>query len=88
MSLAYLRDAIIKRLEEQADGRGQAAIDFRFQAEMTADQYAMMQVDRLAEARGITLAARIVKAEYKRMTETETQPEATPAPEKKVEDVY
>ncbi len=90
MSLAYLRDGIIKRLQRETDALGQAAIDMRVHSQISADTYAMMQVDRLAEARALARAAKIVIEEYKRLTETpQTEDEPQSAAQKQTkETVY
>lgn len=70
MSLAHLRDSISAALQKEVDALAQSAIDMRVHPGMTADTYAMVQVDKLAEARALAKAQRIVIQEYKKMTET------------------
>lgn len=70
MSLSHLRDSIIKHLTEAADSAANRAINMRVHAATQADGYALTQADCLSEARTYTEAARIVLAEYKKMTET------------------
>ena len=81
MSLSFLRDAVIKHLQTLADAAAQSAIDMQVHPEMSSDRYALMQVNKLAYARGLTEAARVVTREYKRLTEappddtTQTEPD-------------
>lgn len=84
MSLSFLRDAIVKSLQERVDARVNAAVNIRPRPAstdldaMTSDEYAMQAVDMLAEARAYGEAARVVIAEYNRMVEPEkTQAEET-----------
>lgn len=69
MSLSYLKDGVVRKLESRAAALAQEAIDYRIHPSMASDAYAMAQVDRLAMARGLTEAMNIVIAEYKRLTE-------------------
>lgn len=84
MSLSYLRDNILKALQELVDARTNDAINMRpryadpSMAAMTTGEYAMQQINTLAEARALALAARIVADEYKKIT----QPEKTGEKEK------
>lgn len=82
MSLSYLRDAIIKSLEERADKLANVAINFRVQAVTSTDEYAMNVADTLAQARAYTDAIKIVIAEYKKMTEAEQPNEMASDPQK------
>lgn len=87
MSLSYLRDAVLKRLQDRVDTVVQSAIDMRVQS-MKMDEYAMLQVDKLAEARALATAALIVGEEYKRLTEPAPKPEDQPQPKTLAESVY
>lgn len=90
MSLSHFRDSIVARLEKRATELAQTVIDFRVQQVTSVDQYALIQSDLLAQSRALSEAARIVVAEYKRLTEVAETP-AEPSPmlkQKKDEPVY
>ena len=92
MSLSHYRDSITECLQKQIDLLAQQAIDMRVHPSMSSDTYALVQVDKLAQARAYADAARIVIAEYKRMTETPAQQDETQEkgdqPEKKEKPLY
>lgn len=88
MSLSHYRDAISARLQESVDKLCQSAIDMRVHHEMTADTYAMVQIDLLAQARALADARRIVIAEYKRLTEVADKEEVKEKQQEKSESVY
>lgn len=93
MSLSHYRESITKALQESVDKLAQEAIDMRVHPQMTADTYAMVQVDKLAQARAYADAARIVIKEYKKMTEApqdgaEPEGETTTAAQAKQKDIY
>jgi stage V sporulation protein SpoVS len=69
MTLSFLRDAITKRLQDKVDAAGARAINMRVHTAATADGYALVQVDTLAEARAFAEAVKIVIEEYKRLVE-------------------
>ena len=69
MTLAFLRDAITKVLQDRVDALAQSAIDMRVHPEMRSDTYALVQADKLAQARAFAEAAKIVVQEYKKLTE-------------------
>lgn len=77
MSYALLKDNIIRQLQELVDLRTNNAVNMRprfgdvSMNAMTTDEYAMQQIDTLAEARALALAARIVNDEYKKLVEPE-----------------
>lgn len=77
MSYSILKDNILKSLQDLVDQRTNNAVNMmpRFgdaaMAAMTTDEYAMQQINTLAEARALALAARIVNAEYNRLVEPE-----------------
>lgn len=70
MSLSYLRDAITQHLQVLADAQTTNAINMKPMGGMGADQYAMIQVDRLARASALLEAINVVTKEYKRLTES------------------
>lgn len=80
MSLDFLRQSIVKALEDAATERTNRAINMRANIGIPADQYAMMQAQTLAEAFALQQAARIVNAEYKKMTDP---PKEAPANDEK-----
>lgn len=89
MSLSFLRDAITKALQERVDAATNRAINLRVHAESTADGYALIQADALAEARAFATAAQVVVDEYRKMTETAVKPEDAPmAQQQRRENVY
>lgn len=75
MSLEFLRDNILKALAEEATRYTNAAINYKFHAGMTADQYAMAQVQVLASAHALGLAAQVVNREYKNYVQPQKEPE-------------
>lgn len=77
MSLSHYRDSIVAELEKAGDSAANKAINTRVHPQMTADAYAMAQVDTLSEARAFATARNIVIAEYKKMTETSAQQDET-----------
>jgi hypothetical protein len=86
MSLSHYRDSVTAALQKQVDLLAQSAIDMRVHPEMKSDTYAMVQVDKLAQARAYADAARIVIAEYKKLTEVpkdSAQSEGEPKAEKR-----
>ncbi len=89
MSLSYLRDAIIQRLQTEVDRSTNDAVNMRVHLETTSDNYALKQVDTLASARAFATAARVVIEEYQKMVEPEKNPaETRPATEKIKGPVY
>jgi hypothetical protein len=94
MSLPYLRDGIMRRLQERADAATSRAINIRVRPAsetipaMSCEEYAMIQVDALTEARVLLQAIHIVNDEYNRMTQPEKVQEQAAAPAKKQESVY
>lgn len=78
MSLSYLRDAVIKDLRDKADAASTRAINCHPSSHLSADTYAMQQIDALSEARAYLYAIGIVNAAYKLMTDPDK-------PEDKVE---
>lgn len=75
MSLSYLRDAVLKKLQERVDAATMRAINMRVNMESRADGYALSQADSLSEARAYAEAAKLVIEEYKRLTEAEKMPQ-------------
>lgn len=71
MSLSYLRDAIVQRLQTEVDKATNDAVNMRVHQESTSDNYALKQVDTLAAARAFAAAARVVIEEYAKMVEPE-----------------
>lgn len=77
MTLNLFRDAINKAFQERIDAARRNAISMRFRPPgpnlpaMTAEEYAMTQVERLCEARVLEDAIGIVTAEYRKMTQPE-----------------
>lgn len=88
MSLSFLRESIIKSLQERTDKLAQSAIDMRVHHEMSADTYAMLQIDILAQARAYADAMRVVTAEYKKLTESDAPVPEIEKKQQKVESVY
>lgn len=76
MSLSYLRDAVVKKLQERVDAATNRAINMRVNMESRADGYALAQSDALSEARAYAAAQQLVIEEYKRLTEAEKMPTA------------
>lgn len=83
MSLSQFRDSITAKLQDKVDALSTAAINMRVHPEMSSDMYAMLQLDKLAEARAFASAAKIVIDEYKRMTEAPPT-EDSPKPQEQV----
>lgn len=87
MSLSFFREAISKKLQERVDVASTRAINMRVHAESSADGYALVQADTLAEARAFAEAINIITTEYKRMTETtptEKEPAKNTQPKEKI----
>lgn len=88
MSLSVFRDSIRNALQERADSATTRAINMRVRPggggipAMSCEEYALMQVDALTEARVYMLAVQVVTDEYRRMTEPEKaqQPVEEPKP--------
>lgn len=82
MSLSFFRDTINQRLQARADAATGRALNVRpryaspNQPAMTSDEYAMLQIDALAEARTCLEAIKIVTAEYVKLIEPEKTQEA------------
>lgn len=90
MSLSHYRDSICKELQALAESKTNDALNLRASFGVPADQYAMVQVDRLAMARAFLEATKVVVEAYKRLTEAPAMP-AEPSPmvkQKKEESVY
>lgn len=81
MSLSYLRDAVIKRLQDKVDAAAEKAINMRVHQSSTADGYALTQADTLAEARAFAEAQKIIIDEYKRLTDAPETRDETPEAE-------
>lgn len=77
MSLPVLKDSIIRKLQEKADEATTRAINMRVRPAsesipaMSCEEYALLQVDALTEARIYMEAIRVTTQEYRRMTEPE-----------------
>lgn len=88
MSLSQFRESINKRLGEEADKLANEVIDMRVHPEFRADSYALVQVDKLAQARAFAKAAQIITQEYKRLTESPSEQAAPNTPTTKREATY
>ena len=90
MSLSYLRDKIIKELQEKADAASSRAVNNHPSGHTNTDTYAMQQIDALSEARACLIAIQVVGAAYRDMIEPEAkakQDEAEQQPRSK-EPIY
>ena len=94
MSLHFLRDNIARRLQERADNASTRAINMRVRPAseaipaMSCEEYALLQVDALTEARIYMQAILVVTEEYRRMTEPEKAPDQTQVVPLKTGSVY
>jgi len=71
LSIDLLRQNCIRAFSEAAENHTTAAINMTPGTTPSADQYAMMQVDRLAAARAYMEACRIITSEFKKLTQPE-----------------
>lgn len=77
MDIGVFRDVLVKRLQATADAQTSMAMNAQPRAAsngipaMSADEYAMTQINYLATARANLFAIRIVEEEYKKLTTPE-----------------
>ena len=91
MSLSYLRDNIVKALQEKADAASSRAMNNHPLSHQSTDTYAMQSVDALSEARAFLVAMNIVNKSYNDMIEPEKkqqQDEEDSQPKPEQEPIY
>lgn len=75
MTLDALRTACMDAFAKRAEAMTNAAINILPQGGLSADQYAMLQVDRLAQARVYMECQKIITDEYRKLTQPPDAPQ-------------
>jgi hypothetical protein len=85
MSLDLMRQMVTDLLQEEIDKRTTEAVNVRAMQFQTVDQLALMQVEKLAEARALLEAQRTVHSVFLKLSKPENAPaeQSTPKTDRK-----